>query len=67
MIMIEGGGDMIKIKRIDDTSRDWAREAFLKWWTAPFVVSREKRLYFDDMPGFVVYFDRVNNPTPENR
>lgn len=48
---------MIEIKRIDDTSRDWARQAFLEWWTVPFVVSREKRLYFDDMPGFVAFLD----------
>lgn len=48
---------MIEITQIDEISRDWAREAFLKWWTSPFVVSREKRLYFDDMPGFVAYLD----------
>lgn len=48
---------MIEIKRIDDTSREWARKAFLKWWTVPYVVSREKRLYFDGMPGFVAFLD----------
>jgi ribosomal protein S18 acetylase RimI-like enzyme len=48
---------MIEIKRLEDTSRDWAKEAFLKWWTVPFVVSHEKRLYFDDMPGFVAFLD----------
>jgi len=48
---------MIKIKPIDDTSRDWAREAFLKWWTVSYVISNEKRLYFDDMPGFVAFLD----------
>jgi ribosomal protein S18 acetylase RimI-like enzyme len=48
---------VIEVKPIDDTSRDWAREAFHTWWAAPFVVSREKKLYFDDMPGFVAYLD----------
>jgi ribosomal protein S18 acetylase RimI-like enzyme len=48
---------VIEIKRIDDTSRGWAREAFLKWWTVPFVVSRVKKLYFEDMPGFVAFLD----------
>jgi ribosomal protein S18 acetylase RimI-like enzyme len=48
---------VIEIKRIDDTSKIWARKAFLEWWTVPYVVSREKKLYFDDMPGFVAYLD----------
>lgn len=48
---------MIETRPLDKASRNWARQAFLKWWSAPFVVSNEKRLYFDDMSGFVAYLD----------
>jgi ribosomal protein S18 acetylase RimI-like enzyme len=45
---------MSSLRPITENDREWMRSLWMKWWSAPFVVSKDGKIHHvDDMAGFI--------------